>query len=56
VSERYRNIIEDTPISISDDDLEITVSLGLGFFINAKQTSEQTLIKHADTALYSAKN
>ena len=56
VSERYRNIIENTPISIPDNDLDLTVSLGLGLFLNATQASEQTLIKLADTALYSAKN
>lgn len=56
VSDRYRHIIEDTPINIPDNDLEITASLGLGLFLDAKQASEQTLIKLADTALYSAKN
>lgn len=56
VSERYRHIIEDTPISIPGNNLDITASLGLGLFRDAKQASEQTLIKLADTALYLAKD
>jgi diguanylate cyclase (GGDEF)-like protein len=56
VSDRYRHIIEDTPIKIPGNDLEITASLGLGLFLDAKKASEPTLIKLADTALYSAKN
>lgn len=43
------------PLSLNNQDLYISVSIGVSFFPK-DANSRATLIKHADTAMYSAKN
>lgn len=53
VAERIRNIVADTPISINEQTIHITVSIGLACLDMGDDL--KGLIKRADTALYSAK-
>ena len=43
------------PLSLNEQDLYISVSIGISFYPK-DANSRSTLIKHADTAMYSAKN
>lgn len=56
VAERYRRVIEETPFSIPDKILKLTISLGLAWVPAANEVSEESIIELADRALYSAKN
>lgn len=56
IAERIRTITENTPISIhGKDPLYITVSIGITHHNMSEQQTLQSLINHADQALYQAK-
>ena len=53
-AERIRKQLEDTPVTILDKDVQITVSIGL--FSDSEITDIEKAISLADKALYEAKN
>ena len=53
VAERIRNLIADTRMTINKHSINITASIGLAYF--GAEDDLHSLIKRADTALYSAK-
>lgn len=56
VAERIRNLVEDTKITLENDQpLRITVSIGIAMF-DDKGTNIDILLNAADQALYQAKN
>ncbi|MDD5436950.1 MAG: GGDEF domain-containing protein, partial [Candidatus Omnitrophica bacterium] len=55
VAERIRSKVEVNKFVILDQELKITVSLGIASFAGEKATSENEFITYADKALYKAK-
>jgi len=51
--ERIRQAIEKRGIDIGSDKIYVTVSIGIGFYVQGE--SANLLVKHADAALYKAK-
>jgi diguanylate cyclase (GGDEF)-like protein len=55
VGERLRRMIEETSIADGDQLIHVTVSIGLTSFPELAAESDLELVKHADEALYCAK-
>jgi diguanylate cyclase (GGDEF)-like protein/PAS domain S-box-containing protein len=53
VAERLRSAVADSPITVGDHALDVTVSIGLG--AHARGDDADKLLRRADTALYDAK-
>ncbi len=53
--ERLRRIVEDTSVVDGDQIIKVTISVGGTSYPELSVESEQDLVKHADEALYSAK-
>lgn len=53
-AERIRQAIEERPVKVYDEDLKVTISIGISTFPTDGQDT-QTLIDKADSALYRAK-
>ena len=56
IAERLRSAIENTQIRINTDSVNITVSIGISFSSPRDAISLQELIRHADDAMYKAKD
>lgn len=55
VAERIRALIEETPLPLAGQELEMTVSLGLSTYLDNQQITPEELVQHADDYLYQAK-
>lgn len=55
VAERLRQIIAETPLSLGDQQLELTASLGIGTFQLGEKSRPEELVQRADHYLYQAK-
>lgn len=55
VAERLRQVIEETPLSIGEEQLSLTVSLGIDTLESSEATDPEELIRRADHYLYQAK-
>jgi len=56
VAERYRKRVEDFVLLEREHELRVTISLGVAAFPKKDISSVDDLIRHADNALYQAKN
>ncbi len=55
VGERLRHIIEDSSITDGDQTIKVTISIGGAAFPQLDVSGEVDLVKHADEAMYAAK-
>lgn len=55
IAERLRHIVEDTAIKDGDQELKVTVSIGVTAYPPLQANDEEALIRRADEALYQAK-
>ena len=56
LAERIRRKLEQTPFKVTEDQLKITVSVGLISLIPSRIDDRKRMFEQADTALYEAKN
>ncbi len=56
LGERIRRVVESTAIGFGQKRISVTISLGAVSFPSANVTDVDDLIRHADAAMYSAKN
>lgn len=56
VAERVRKRIAKTPIKIADEDIAITISVGVTTMVPSSPTQYSHLLQRADEALYQSKN
>lgn len=55
IAQRVREAIRSKPIPIGDEEIMVTISMGLAYFDPAESTSCEEVIKLADSGLYRAK-
>lgn len=55
VAERLRRLIANTPLELADQNLTLTVSLGLDTFATVEELHAEELVQRADKYLYQAK-
>ncbi len=55
-ADRLRRALDDTPMSINDDERMVTCSFGATCWLPGMKTDPEPLIRIADDALYAAKN
>lgn len=55
VAERIRQAIEETPLILAGQELNLTASLGIATYLNNQQISPEELVQQADDFLYQAK-
>jgi diguanylate cyclase (GGDEF)-like protein len=55
IAERLRRMVEESSVSDGDQEIRVTVSVGVTSFPEFTVNSQQDLVKRADELLYSAK-